>query len=95
MTGIKEQFDFSEPASSCQRDDPPEENGDVHPFNKTYIALEGLTEDEIDDEDIESIERKLRHFTVMKLNLPVENVRVVSSDKNVVEIFKSDEEKRN
>lgn len=63
--------------------EPPE---DSSPFRKTYIALDGVKPEEIPDADMESLEQKVLQVALQELEIPVEDVRVVSSENTVIEM---------
>lgn len=59
--------------------------GDDDPFDKTYLAIDGVTADEISDEDVEQLERAVVEL-MLKRGYSVSGARVISTEKNVIEL---------
>lgn len=76
--------DSYEPITSPKGDGPEPPKDDEWPYTKSYIAIDGLSPDEISDEQAEDIRYHLLELLIHEMGLPVGNVRVVR-DKQVVE----------
>lgn len=63
--------------------------GDEDPFEKTYVAIDGIEADEIADEDAERLERAVVEF-MLNNGYEISGARVISKDKNVIEFSKDE-----
>jgi hypothetical protein len=66
-----------------------EEPDDDAPFAKTYIALDGVTVDDFTEGDKETLKKELANLLLTN-GYPLEGVRILSEEANVIEVGKRD-----
>jgi hypothetical protein len=66
-----------------------EEPDDDAPFAKTYIALDGITVDDFTEGDKETLKKELANLLLTN-GYPLEGVRILSEEANVIEVGKRD-----
>lgn len=62
-------------------EEPPDES----PHRKTYIAIDGITRNELEEADCERLERHVIEFMLQDIGKAIKNVRVIRGDEGVVE----------
>jgi hypothetical protein len=64
--------------------DQERHTGDEDPFEKTYVAIDGIEAGDISDADSERLERAVVEF-MLNNGYDISGARVISKEKNVVE----------
>lgn len=78
-------------AGTAQEDGPPPEDSDEYEPPTTYLALEGIEPDRIDDEMREKMESYIEETIILNFSdLPIEGARVITGSKNVAEVLVTD-----
>lgn len=68
-------------------DDDPEENNDESPFEKTYVAIDGVLADDLSTQEKEKMEKEIIDLMILDLQVPITDVRVIDDpDTAVMEV---------
>jgi hypothetical protein len=83
---MMEQDDETEVQSSGGEQFPEDED----PYEKTYIAIDGLDPEDLTDEQIDAIEKSIADTFLLEFQFPITGVRVVAGDSYVIEYDSND-----
>ena len=77
--------DVDDEPETGEEDGPPSESSDNE--RVTYLALEGVDPSEVTSEDRESIENQIAELLLLNYDYPLEKVRMITEDSDVMEVI--------
>jgi len=77
-----ESDDESEEYAVVAGESDPEK--DESPYEKLYVAVDGITAEELSEAELEALRQEVCDFMLLKLQKPITGVRVLSDEANVL-----------